>query len=181
MSFGKNAPVLIVIVCLAAMSVAALQFRSRKADVSNGDSGSQLASELVLDQMPDGEVLTPTGIKESEGETVSGLIAGRIDAGEMNPFQDGQLAFLISELPEEGHDDPDHEDNCPFCKRRLENAPKALVQFKNEQGEILRGDARTALGIDEGDVVIVSGQAEFDAAVNTVLIDAAGVYRKPKS
>ncbi|QDV81979.1 hypothetical protein [Planctomycetes bacterium TBK1r] len=135
---------------------------------------------FVLTEMPDGEVSTPTEIKEAGSDEVSVVLGGRIDAGAADPFQPGQLAFMISQLPDEGHGegDPEHADNCPFCKRKLENAPRAIVQFKGPDGGILEGDARQTLALEKGDVVYVTGMAQYNPAVNTVMVNATGVFRK---
>ncbi|MBD54608.1 MAG: hypothetical protein CMM05_05940, partial [Rhodopirellula sp.] len=105
-------------------------------------------------------------------------IAGRIDAGDVEPFQDGVASFLISQLPEGDHaeGDPDHADNCPFCKRKLKNAPKAVVRILDDSGEVMTVDARQLLGIAKGDVVVVRGSATYLEPVNTVQIDAEGIF-----
>jgi hypothetical protein len=141
------------------------------------------AADLVLSEPPQGELMTPTAVKELGGESIGTIIAGRIDAGDLEPFRDGELAFILSELPPEGHGggDPEHADNCPFCKRKLENAPKAIVQFLAEDGSVRPGDARQTLSLRKGDVVYVTGTAQFNPAVNTVIVNATGVFKKPMS
>lgn len=137
-------------------------------------------SSLVLVSMPAGEITSPTDIKELGGEAATTVLAGRIDAGDMDPFQPGEVAFMISQLPDEGHgsDDPDHADNCPFCKHRLANAPKAIIQFHAADGSVLSGNARRALSLEKGDVVYITGSAQFNPAVNTVMMSATGVFKK---
>ncbi|MFG0254717.1 MAG: hypothetical protein ACF787_06415, partial [Rhodopirellula sp. JB053] len=71
---------------------------------------------------------------------------------------------------------PDHEDNCPFCKRRAANAPKAIVNMVDEAGTILPTDARKLLGVSEGDRIVAVGMATFDDAVNTITLQCRGVY-----
>lgn len=146
---------------------------------ANVSSTAVAFDAMVLDAMPEGKPATPTEIKESGEQPIAGIVAGRIDAGEIDPFQAGKLAFLISELPDESHapDDPEHADNCPFCKRKLQNAPKAIVEFRDSDGSVLDGNARSELGLEQGDVVYVSGTAQYNSAVNTVMVDAIGVYR----
>jgi len=121
---------------------------------------------------------TPTEIKESVTEPTLVAITGRIDAGDVEPFQDGVASFLISQLPEGDHaeGDPDHADNCPFCKRKLKNAPKAVVRILDDSGEVMTVDARQLLGIAKGDVVVVRGSATYLEPVNTVQIDAEGIF-----
>ncbi len=142
-----------------------------------------------------GEPLSPTQIKEAHGSLdaagsqVEGstetqettplgkpatvLLAGRIDAGDSPAFSPRESVFILSELPEEGHgDDPDHSDNCPFCKRRLKNAPKAIVQIQDQYGELLSVSADVLLGLKQGDIVLVSGIARYDETLKTVFVQA---------
>ena len=147
--------------------------------IPGSDSQATSADAMVLSEMPEGDVVSPTDVMELEGQPSTAVLAGRITAGEMDPFQPDELTFMLSQLPDEGHgaDDPDHADNCPFCKRKLENAPKAIVQFRGTDGEVLKGDARKRLGLQKGDVVYVTGTSTYNADVNTVMVDATGIYR----
>ena len=56
------------------------------------------------------------------------------------------------------------------------NAPKAVVRVLDESGEVLAVDARKLLGIAKGDVVVVRGTASYLEPVNTVQIDAQGIF-----
>lgn len=109
------------------------------------------------------------------------LLAGRIDAGDNDPFQAGEASFLISQLPDEGHaaDDPDHADNCPFCKRELAKAPKALIRFAGSDGKTLLVQADELFGIKKGDIVVIRGTAVYDKSVHTVMVEASGIFRRP--
>ena len=87
---------------------------------------------------------------------------------------------MLSQLPDEGHgaDDPDHADNCPFCKRKLKNAPKAIVEFADANGKLLKLDAQQLFNIAKGDAVIVQGTAHYDETINTIKFKANGLYKK---
>ena len=121
---------------------------------------------------------TPTEIKESVTEPTLIAVAGRVDAGALEPFQDGVASFMISQLPDTSHADGDanHADNCPFCKRKLKNAPKAVVRILDDGGKVVPVDARQLLGVAKGDIVVVQGLATYLEPVNTVQIDAEGIY-----
>jgi hypothetical protein len=174
-------------VALAAMLLAALGGCEAGVDTvevipsaDSGESSDQPARTLVLEEKPQGDVVSPTDVMELKGKPTSAVLAGRVDAGDIDPFQSGQIAFMVSQLPDEGHatDDPDHADNCPFCKRKLENAPKAIIQFLGDNGEVLQGDPRAKLGLAKGDIVYVTGTAQYHPEVNTVMVNATGVYRQ---
>ena len=108
-------------------------------------------------------------------------LIGRIDAGDFDPFEKERAAFLISELPPEGHgaDDPDHADNCPFCKRRAEKAPKALVEIVDASGTPLPNAANTLLGVSKGDRVVAKGEVSYDSTVNMLKMRTSSVYVIP--
>jgi hypothetical protein len=135
-------------------------------------------AKFVLPSAPAKAAWTPTDVKEKVTSPTSLALAGRIDAGDTQPFQAGLATFVLSQLPDQAHagEDPNHADNCPFCKRKLANAPKAVVQFMGEDGELLAVDARELFGVAKGDIVVVQGTAEYLEAVDTVQINADGIF-----
>lgn len=150
--------------------------------VQDGLEDSTLQFErarLVLAAEP-ADAKTPTEAKELVTESTDIVVAGRIYAGDIEPFQPGKATFMLSQLPAKGHgdDDPDHADNCPFCKRELEKAPKVIVNFHDEQGNPLDLDAQELLNVKKGDAVVVQGKAQFDEATHTINMDATGIYRR---
>lgn len=104
-------------------------------------------------------------------------VVGRIFAGDFDPWEQGRASFLISELPEEGHGAGHDADNCPFCKRKAAQAPKAMVRFADEKGQTVGIDARELFELKTGDVVAVRGSAKV-GELNTLMIDAAALHRK---
>jgi hypothetical protein len=141
---------------------------------------AQHRDALILSQEP-ADALTPTEAMEvSEPDAIA--LAGRIHAGEIDPFQPGQTSFMLTQLPDEGHgaDNPDHADNCPFCKRRLEKAPKVIVQFKDDRGDVIKIDAKEMFGVKKGDAVVVQGKVAYQEATNTLTIDATGLFKRKR-
>ena len=128
-----------------------------------------------------GDTVTPTDIKDSKTpgpQTV--MLAGRIDAGDMDAFDQSEATFILSQLPDESHGagDPDHADNCPFCKRKLKNAPKAIVRITDYQDQPIPVAASELLGLEKDDVVVVEGEAFYDQTLNTVMIRASKIAKK---
>ncbi len=102
-------------------------------------------------------------------------LVGRIFAENQEPWEPGQAGFLLSVLPEKGHDDPEHADNCPFCKRKAAMAPKAFVQFVDASGVVLPLGAQELFALNKGDVVTIRGKIEaFD--LNVFRITASGIH-----
>lgn len=111
--------------------------------------------------------LTIAEAREQLGEGGEVSAVGRIGAPGIDPWAKGQAAFVMSELlaPPSGHgDSPGHDAaNCPFCKRRAAKADAtALVQFRDEKGNVLPLDARKLLGVDVDQVVVVHGQGRIN-------------------
>jgi hypothetical protein len=109
------------------------------------------------------------------------VVLGRIRGGGFDPWAKGKAAFVIAEaLPESdehGHADGHDPATCPFCKRRAEkaNATTALVQFCDEQGNLLAIDARELLGVAEEQTVVVRGQGQVNEQ-GMLIIAATGIH-----
>ena len=125
----------------------------------------------VADPLEPADPLQPAGTLQDV------WVVGRIFAGDFDPWEQGRASFLISELPEEGHGEGHDADNCPFCKRKAAQAPKAMVRFADEKGQTVGIDARELFGLKTGDVVAVRGSAKV-GELNTLMIDAAALHRK---
>ncbi len=144
---------------------------------------SSLRGQLILADEPAGAASIAevrdgmTADPQSEQDI---LIVGRIGAGEFEPWADGQASFLMAEaLPETDHAaTPGHDPaTCPFCRRRAEKAGNAtaLVQFRDEKGEVLPIDARELLGVKEDQVVVVRGKGHVDK-LGVLVVSATGIH-----
>ncbi|WP_442506855.1 hypothetical protein SH528x_005728 [Novipirellula sp. SH528] len=155
-------------------------------------TGDVISSPYLVSSEPEGAI-TPTEFKNSvttqddvEDAAASPVaasevvLAGKIDAGDLDPFEKGKATFVLSELPDAAHaaGDPDHANNCPFCKRKLKNAPKVVVRFVDQSGELIAQDAQAMLGVKKGDSVVVKGVAEYQEPINMIQINAESIYRR---
>jgi len=150
--------------------------------LSAAPEGSQSiteAKELAQSQ-------SQSSTSESEPSTSETLpsevtLVGRIEAGDFDPFDKEIAAFMLSELPagnhdhEEGHD----VDNCPFCKRRAENSPKAHVVLVDENANPISFPVPSLLDLKKGDQVIVQGSAHWNADLNVLEVKSSGIYVLP--
>lgn len=126
---------------------------------------------------PSAKVPAGEGAKDAASEPV--VVVGRIYAGDLEPWDNGKASFLLAELPEQGHGEGHDADNCPFCKRKAAKAPTAIVQFLDEEGEVLGQDARKLFGVAKNDVVTIRGQAAA-GDLNTLLITAEAIHVRGK-
>lgn len=110
-------------------------------------------------------------------ETV--VVVGRIFAGDMEPWDIGKAAFLLAELPDEGHGEGHDADNCPFCKRKAARAPTAIVQFTDAAGQVIPIDARKLFAVDKKDVVVVRGRA-VPGELSALVISATDMHVRGK-
>jgi len=163
-------------VCLAIAGLLLGSGCQRASDQANAKS---LDARFLLVAEPE-DAITPTEAKEAHRDVGPITLVGRIHAGDYEPFERGQASFMLSELPDAGHadGDPEHADNCPFCKRKLENAPKVVVKIMSPDGSVMPVDARELLGVKAGDIVVVRGTGKYQADVDLVEIAAEGVFRR---
>jgi len=104
-------------------------------------------------------------------------LIGQIDAGDSDPFDQTQAAFVLSELPDESHGGEGHDaGNCPFCKRKAAAAPKAYVTLHDGVETKIPTPATDLLGLQKGDRVVVQGTAIWNEPVNMLSVEASKIY-----
>lgn len=132
--------------------------------------------KLLLKVAPE----SPLSIGEAKAsaETSANVtLVGRIGAGDIDPFDSQVAAFMLSEAPtdheqQEGHD----ADNCPFCKRRAANAPKAHVTMIGDSDAPIAHSAPKLLGVKKGDQVVVRGQGIWNPELNVLEVKSKEIY-----
>ena len=136
-----------------------------------------LREQFVLTAAPqDPSTIADATINVSENPRVE--FVGQIAASEFEAFTPGQAAFLVTEIlsDDHGHGSDHDADNCPFCKRRAANAPKAAVEFVDANGETIDVDARELFGVNPGDTVVIRGTGELIPKLEMLFVKADGVY-----
>ncbi|MEZ6063307.1 MAG: hypothetical protein R3C19_23415 [Planctomycetaceae bacterium] len=149
----------LVIVASIAMSIA-------------GCSGESADSELLalrrkfVVETPASEIVSIESVRSElqAGEREWGseiVLRGRINAGDLSPWEPGKAAFVLTDAT--GHDDDDDHDphECPFCSRNIESMI-AHVEFRNDAGQVIEIDARSLFDVQEKQLVIVRGNASID-------------------
>jgi len=135
---------------------------------------SSIRSQIVA-STPLASPTTIEAAKESldpSGEAGPVTFAGRVGFEDLDAFETGRAAFLVSELPQEdpnageGHD----PSTCPFCKRRAARAPKAMVVLVDQTGREIKSRADRLLGLTVGDRITVHGTATFDPELNLLQV-----------
>ncbi|MFG0264382.1 MAG: hypothetical protein ACF8AM_04415 [Rhodopirellula sp. JB055] len=154
-------------------------------DPNESQPASSPTDAAVILSEPPANALSLTEVKELFGDETETppteiTLVGKIDAGEFDAFEPDSATFMLSELPDEEHTggDPNHADNCPFCKRRLANAPKAIVQLVDESGTVRDTSAEKLAGLSKGDVVTVEGTVTYDEGVNLITIQSQRVHAR---
>jgi hypothetical protein len=67
-------------------------------------------------------------------------------------------------------------DNCPFCKGKDEkDKAQAIVSLVDHEGKVPAVEARKLLPLEEGQMVVVRGQAEVNS-LGLLVVRAQGVY-----
>lgn len=107
------------------------------------------------------------------------VVAGRI-GGAVNPWVSDVVAFTIVDASVKACGETE-DDACPtpwdFCCEPGLSKKKLAIEFVDEQGAIIEGDAKTLLGVEELDSVVIRGKARRDDAGNVTIL-ATGVYVK---
>lgn len=113
-------------------------------------------------------------------------VTGRISGLNQPTWDPDRAVFMLADLSLEkeelGHaGDPTHDaDGCPFCraKKQKELTGLAMVQVLDEQGQIPPVDARSLLGLSEGDVICVRGEGALDS-LGVLTIRTRAIYVQP--
>ena len=135
--------------------------------------------KFSLTDQPDGaeDVIT---VRESANDGDEVVIVGRIGGGE-NPWIEGRAAFSIVDESLKACSDIEG-DNCPqpwdyCCETAKLPTSTALVKVVDENGDLVKADARELLKLKELQTVIVKGKAQRDDEGNLIVL-ASGVYVK---
>jgi len=159
---------------LGSIATAAILLCTLGCGASSSAYLAQREALLLLDE-PSGAI----GVLDLS-ETIDGeedvVVVGQI-GGVTDPWSPGLANFVIADpiavIEGEGH--PESCD-CPFCKKSAEQAEGlALVQFLDEQGEVLRVDAQKLFDLEEDQMVVVRGRARMDE-LGHLVVAARGLY-----
>ncbi len=137
-------------------------------------------SKYLLTSEPDdgmGVIKVREGVKDKDDV----VIVGRI-GGSANPWIVGRAAFSIvddslkacSDIPGDKCEKP--WDYCCETTDKLTTST-ALVKVVDENGDLLKADARELFQVKELSTVVVKGKAQRDEAGNLTVL-ASGVYVK---
>ena len=118
--------------------------------------------------------------ESKDGDDV--VLVGRIGGSE-SPWIEGRAAFSIvdgslqacSDIP--GDECPKPWDYC--CETHRLPTSTALIKIVDEDGLLVKADAKVLLGVQELSTVVVKGKAQRDDAGNLTVL-ATGVFVKKK-
>ncbi len=148
---------------------------------SIANTASVDGEKFLLTAEPDGaeDVIRVREVAKDDDAVV---IVGRI-GGSANPWIEGRAAFSIvdgslkacSDIPGDSCKKP--WDYC--CETLKLPTSTAFVKVVDENGDVVKADARELLKIKELSTVVVQGKAKRDDAGNLTVL-ATGVYVKKK-
>ena len=132
--------------------------------------------DLLKDAAPEGFTSIETAqknIKQSPSITFEGVA----DLKEMASEKPRALFMVREILEDDGHGGSSHDpSSCPFCKRRLASAPRAVVIFLDDDGQVIPYDVDALFSIEHGDEVIVEGQGKLDEGLSLFEVTASSVF-----
>ena len=137
------------------------------------------AASYLLAVEPEGAVHVITARETAtDGEDV--LVVGRIGGG-ANPWVEGRAAFsLVDASLKACSDIPGNACETPWdycCETPKLPSSIALIKVVDEDGNLVRADAREFLKVKELSTVVVQGKAQRDDTGNLTIL-ATGVYVK---
>ena len=136
-------------------------------------------SKYLVAQEPEGAQNVIT-VREAAEKGDDVLIVGRIGGG-ANPWVEGRAAFtLVDQSLRACSDIPGDQCQTPWdycCETPRLPTSTALVKVVDENGELIKSDARELLNVKELDTVVVKGKAQRDDSGNLTVL-AQGVYVK---
>jgi len=133
-------------------------------------------SAYLLKEEPKGgiDVINARETVKDDDEVV---VVGRI-GGSKNPWVKDRAAFSIVDSSLLACSD-NPEDNCPtpwdYCCADNLAQSKVLVKFVDDEGKLVKADAKKLLDLKELQTVVVKGKAERDKAGNLRIL-ATGIY-----
>ena len=167
-----------LVTCLGLFLAIGCTQETSKTSSSSSSAASVDGSTYLLNKEPDGaEDVIKVREAAQDGDDV--LIVGRI--GGPKPWTDGRAEFLIVDNSRKACSDIEG-DNCktPWdycCDSDNLTTAMALVKVVDENGDLVKADARQLLKVKELSTVIVKGKAKRDDAGNLIVL-ATGVYVK---
>ena len=137
--------------------------------------------EFLCDVKPN----APLSLTEAKGKLQQEndiTVVGKVGSGKLDPFAKGLAQFVLSEAPDGGHADEKGHDatECIYCRRRLADAPLAIIELRNAAGEVIPVAANEALGISDGQRLVIEGRGKYDPELNSILLVAKQVYIESK-
>lgn len=139
--------------------------------------GAREADHYRLSQEP-GDAVSVCDLRGALPTDAEVTVLGRI-GGIENPWTEGEASFVISDPTFVSAIDTKHEcgDECPYCAKESQAQldSMAFVQMVDEQGRVVRTDARELLGVAEDQVIVVRGTASLNRGGH-IVIAARGLY-----
>ncbi len=139
----------------------------------------QLRNALTAKVEPK-DSISLTDAKTILAEEADVVLLGRVGSGDLDPFEKGKAMFVLSEAPEDHGDGKGHDGSeCPFCKRKADEAPLAQIEFKDPSGTPIAYAANELFGLRKGQIVVVQGRGRYEKDTDTLVIQGKGIFVRP--
>ena len=152
---------------------------SKPSDTTAAAQPSAAGAKYVLAAEPAGakDILA---VREASKDGDDVVLVGRIGGSE-KPWVEGTAAFTIVDMSlqacvGEGENCPTPWDYC--CSTDKLPTATALVKFVDDQGQMVKQDARELMGLKELQIVVVQGKANRDEAGNLTVLASRLYVRK---
>ena len=128
------------------------------------------------------EIKEDLASREAPDQWTSVVLLARIGGIDDQTWDPNRAAFVVIDLSSveevSQHAATEHDsDQCPFCreKKRKLLESTAMVEIVDVSGEVPSVDAQTLLGLEQGQDIVVRGEARIDS-LGSLTVRAAGIY-----
>ncbi len=142
---------------------------------TDGGQPSDEGRQYILAEKPSGAIAVAAA-KERAANPGEFVLLGHIDAGDVEPWEEGRASFYITDatITDHHHHADGHE--CAFCNGKKDPLETmAVVQILDGDGKVLAIDARKLLGLRKNQLVAVRGRGEVDD-LGQLSVTASGIY-----
>jgi len=169
------------VIAITLSSFLLLSCTGEKENSSAEEPASSPLSGIFLNEKP-GEAITVTEVRVTAKPGDSVVVEGKI-AGVMNPFTEGYASVVLANedlktcdlIP--GDECPTPWDACCVAPEQLKEQ-RITIQVPGEDGLPVAEGLKGVNGLEEMDLLVVTGVVNESSTDENLVLDLTGIYRK---
>jgi len=171
-----------IILCTAIVALNSACGNKEKTDNSDsgGATGPSISSSLIAETAPEGALgVVAARAAAKPGEAI--VLRGKV-GGKMNPISDSAAIFVLADENAIASCDQNPDDECEtpwdYCCEEASTiaASTATIQFRGEDGKILRSTLRGVGDLKELSFLVVSGTVDSASTAEALIVNADKIH-----